>query len=62
MVGYNIFVVRVYIGFFFNLGWINQWFRYNALRVRLGYIVVCSAVWVSGEHWTGKDFQTAFSS
>ena len=25
--------------------------------MRLGYFVVCSAVWVSGGHRTGKDFR-----
>jgi len=52
-------VVRVNIGFFFNLGRVNQWFQY---RVFLGYFVVCSAVSGSREHWTGKDFHVVFSS
>jgi hypothetical protein len=33
LVGYNILVARVYIGFFLNLGRLNQLFQYKELKL-----------------------------
>ena len=55
-------MVRVYNGFFFNLGRASQCFQYCALIVLLSFFVVCSALSGSGEHWTGKNFHNAFPS